>query len=204
MACVCGCMMLAAGCGGSQQAQTGFLSDYSKLEKESDNILRYVNKPALPRYSRFIIDHPEVYFYSGAKGPEAVSKGKITKQHMADLQNYMHEAMVSALRDGGYEVVYQPGPGVARMRMAITDIEKTNVVAAGVPHTRLAGVGLGGAAMEAEVIDTQTGEQIAAVVQSRSGSRIPFTDLANYGGAHAAMRAWANRVVRFLDEAHGR
>ena len=76
----------------------------------------------------------------------------------------------------GNNVVYQPAPGVVRVRLVLTDIEKTNAVNL-LPQASLLGVGLGGAAMEGEVINSMTDMQIGVVVESQKGSRIPFSNL---------------------------
>lgn len=49
--------------------------------------------------------------------------------------------------DSGNNVVYLPVPVVARVRVALTDIEKINAVNI-LPQSSLLGVGLGSAAME--------------------------------------------------------
>ncbi|MHC4573397.1 MAG: DUF3313 domain-containing protein [Planctomycetota bacterium] len=199
-----GMMALQCGCGPKAPQTVGFLSDYSRLEADSSSSLRYVNERALAKYSSFIVDRVDVHFHSGAKAIEARTEGKLTQQDIRDLTNYFHSAIVKTLTEGGYKVVYRPGPGVARIRAAITDIEKTNVALAAIPQTHLVGAGIGGASMEVEMVDSVTGEQIGAVVESRAGSRIPFTGLSDWGGAKAAMDEWAKRVRQRLDKAHGR
>jgi len=47
---------LFCGCEEEQQAKTGFLSDYSRLQVVSDDSLRYVPQSKLKQYSKFIID----------------------------------------------------------------------------------------------------------------------------------------------------
>lgn len=200
-----GSIAMLGGCSKGRMATTGFLSDYSRLEAESDSSLRYLDKPVLVRYSSFIVHQVEVHFRAGAKAIEKKSKGKLTQQDMADLTNYFHSAIVKAITDAGYRVVYQPGPGVARIRTAITDMEETNVLLAAIPQTRLiTGAGVGGASMEAEVVDSLSGRQLAAVVELKAGSRIPFTGLSQWGGAKAAIDEWAKRLRKRLEEAHGK
>ncbi|MHC4060577.1 MAG: DUF3313 domain-containing protein [Planctomycetota bacterium] len=199
-----GLMAVQCGCGPKAPKTVGFLSDYSRLEADSSSSLRYVNEQALVEYSAFIVDRVAVHFHSGADAVEERTKGKLTQQNIDDLTNYFHSAIVKALTDGGYKVVYRPGQKVARIRLAITDIEKTNVVLAAIPHTHLAGVGIGGASMEVEAVDSVTGEQIGAVVESKEGSRIPFTGLSDWGGAKGAMDEWAERLVKRLDAVHKR
>ena len=188
-----GMMLIQCGCGSEGAARTGFLSDYSRLQTESSTSLRYVNTRALAKYSSFIVDPVRVHFHSGSK-----SKGKLTQQQISDLTSYMHANIISAVLDSGNNVVYKPAPGVARVRVALTDIEKTKAVNL-MPQASLLGVGLGGASMEGEVIDSMTGEQIGAVVESQKGSRIPFSNLGEWTTAKKIMDDWGKRFRERLE-----
>ncbi|MCP4259659.1 MAG: DUF3313 domain-containing protein [Planctomycetes bacterium] len=190
-----GILLIQCGCGSEGAARAGFLSDYSRLQTESSTSLRYINTRVLAKYSSFIVDPVRVHFHSGSK-----SKGKLTMQQINDLTSYMHANIISAVMDSGNKVVYKPAPGVARVRIALTDIEKTNAVNI-LPQASLLGVGLGGASMEGEVIDSMTGEQIGAVVESQKGSRIPFSNLGEWSTSKKIMDDWAKRFRQRLTEA---
>ncbi|MHC4749809.1 MAG: DUF3313 domain-containing protein [Planctomycetota bacterium] len=193
-----GMMAATCGCGSKNLETVGFLSDYSRLEAESETTLRYINqRNKLGYYSKFIIDPVDVHFHSGAKGTDTSSK------ELAELRQYMYTAIHNALLKR-YSVVRQPGPGVARLRIAITDIKKSSPAMNVIPQTKLAGVGLGGASMEGELIDSRTGEQIAAVVQTQKGKRLSLEGLSKWGDAKAVIDDWAKSFVKHLDEAHGR
>jgi hypothetical protein len=58
--------------------------------------------------------------------------------------------------------------------------------------------------MEAELVDSQTGEQIGALIESKKGSRLSLAGMTRWGDAKAAMDEWAQRFEQRLDEAHGR
>ena len=189
-----GLMLIQCGCGGGV-TKTGYLTDYSRLQKESDSTLRYVNTRALARYSNFIVNRVEVHLHSGAK-----SKGKLTQKEINDLTNYMHARVVKAVEDSGNRVAYQPAAGVARIRIALTDINKSTAASL-LPQAKLAGIGLGGASMEAEIIDSKTGEQIGAVVEAQKGSRIPFANLGELDAAKQVMNDWAKRFQKRLESA---
>lgn len=192
------------GCGGSKApVTTGFLGDYSKLQAVSDESYRYLNKTALSKCTAFIVEPVAVHFKEGSKAIQAKSEGKVTEQDLADLTNYFHDAIVKAITDAGYSVTYQPASGVARIRVALTDMEETNALNV-LPQASLLGVGVGGLAMEAEVIDSVTSKQIAAVVESQKGSRVPFSNLGEWGTAKGVMDGWAKRLKERLDEAQGK
>ena len=198
-----GIMVVQCGCGAQRAQRTGFLSDYSKLKPYSDVSYRNIPSQAtIRRYSKFIVDPVVIHFHTGSKAIEERTKGKITEQDITDLKNYMHDAIVNAISDR-YGIAYRPGPGVARVRIAITDLKKSNVLMNIHPGSKLLGSGLGGASLEAEWLDSQTGKQIAALVESQLGDRLSLDGLSEWGDAKAIMDDWAKRFRTRLDEAHG-
>jgi hypothetical protein len=93
---------------------------------------------------------------------------------------------------------------VLRLRIAITGIEKTTPIANIHPAMKMSGMGLGGAAMEAEAVDSVSGDRVAAVVDAQSGRRLGITaGLKKYGHAQQVMVGWVERFVKRLDKAHG-
>jgi hypothetical protein len=178
------------------QVTTGFLSDYSKLRQVSDNTLRYLPPGSLVKYTTFMIDPVVIHFHAGVKGTRASSQDK------AHLKQYMYAAVRDTISDR-YAIVAKPGPGVARIRIAITDIKESQVLQNIMPMLKVAGTGLGGASMEAELVDSKTGQQIAAVVETQTGNRLSFDGLSKWGDAEAVMKGWAQRFRKRLDEAHG-
>jgi hypothetical protein len=192
------CLFLVAyGCGPKKAKHTGFLSDYSKLERQSDVSARY-RAPGnrLGNYSKFIIDPVVIHFHTGSK-----TKAKLKEQDLTDLKNYMHDALVKAIEDK-YEVVYHPAPGVARARIAITDLKKSGIIQNVLPIGKVAGTGLGAASLEGELIDSQTGEQIGALVESQIGKRLSLDGYSTWGDAKGIMDRWARSFRARLDEAH--
>ena len=184
------------GCGPKKGMElTGFLSDYSRLSSVSDSMLSYVAPTEDFHFTKFIIDPVEVHFHSGAKATG------MDLEKLNDLAQYMHTAMYNAIREH-YTVVRQIGPDVARIRLALTDIDKSSPALNVIPQSKLMGVGLGGAKMEGEVLHSITGRQLAAVVQSQKGSRLSLSGLTKYGDAKAVMDDWAERLVEKLDEAN--
>ena len=187
-----GVVVTVAGCGPKAAVKTGFLSDYSRLEAASSTSLRYLDTAALRGYSSFIVDPVEGRLYGKARG-------RISEEDLTDITSYMHAAIVEQLSTN-YTVAYRPGPGVARLRVAITDLKKSNPVMNTIPQTKLTGVGLGGASMEAELIDSRTGRQIGAVVESQIGKRLSLAGMSTWGDAKAVMDGWAKRMKKRLDE----
>ncbi len=189
-----GFTLMSAGC--TKQARTtGFLTDYSRLNLENGS-LRYVDMKRLGTYSQFIIDPVAVHLYG-------IKRGKRPDRAVQQaLANHMHNAIINAISDR-YMVVSQPAPNVARMRIAITDIDKSTPALNVLPQTKLAGMGLGGASMEGELLDSETGEQIGALIEGKKGKIVSFSGLKEWGDAQAVMDEWAKSFRKRLDEAHG-
>jgi hypothetical protein len=187
------------GCVAETPRYTGFLSDYSKLESQSNTSFRYLDMTELGKYSKFIIEPVEMRLYKSSEASSSLSQ-----EDRTDIKSYMHAALVKALEGGPYEIVYRPGPGVARVRVAITDLKKSEIIQNTMPLTKLAGTGLGGASLEAELVDSQTHKQIGAVVESQVGDRLSLDGYATWGDAKAIMDGWAERFRARLDESRSK
>lgn len=191
-----------AGCSGAPKVTgSGFLPDYSLLQPDpADGVLRW-SAPSgkLKQYKQFIIDPVVVHFSPDAKGTA------IDPTQLKELSDYFHTQVVKTLtKTERYQVVAASGPGVARVRIAITDISKTVPVANIHPAMKLSGIGLGGAAMEAQVVDSASEERLAMVMDSESGGRLGVVaGLQTYGHARQVMDGWAERFVKRLDAIHG-
>lgn|GEM_PF-1811174 len=204
---ITGVLIFAAGCWDSAE-NTGYLSDYSKLdevsglEKIEGSTFRYDNAAqSKGKYKGFIVEPVIVQLQANSKAAVSQSKGKLKQQDVNDLVNYLYSAIIDAIKESGYKIVYKSGEGIGRVRVAITDLRKTNIVFAAVPTARITtGIGTGGAAIESEMIDSVSGKQITASVSSKPGSRIPFTGLNDWGGAQHAMDEWVQHFRRQLAE----
>ncbi len=190
---------LAAGCATVQDpGQAGFLSDYSNLEEVDANHLVYVSGN-MGNYSKFIIE-PIAMLY---RQPE--EKRVFDDEELEDLQAHFATKVRKALiEDDGYQVVEVPGAGTATLRIGITDVDDTIGVLNISIYTKITGAGLGGAAFEGEVVDSMTGEQIAAVSRWGSGSRVLRAGFTHTGDAKIVIDRWAKDLRERIDEAHGR
>ncbi len=182
--------LTTAGCGGKHRKPTGFLSDYSKLVEESGSIMRYMNEAALNKYSGFIVDPIQTRI----DDPDRT----LSDEDIADLTSYMYDKVVEAIKKSGDRIAYRPAADVARLRIAFTDIGKSHPISI-VPWSSIAGLGIGGASVEAELVDSITGQQIAAVVQSKEGqSKVPFTTLGDWTAAKQTIDTWAKNLEKSL------
>ena len=180
----------------SEQDQSGFLSDYSKLERIDDSALRFVDESA-GDYSSFIID-PVVIAFRQQPDEQVFSD-----EELGELATYYEEAVIEALsKDDGYSIVDSPGPGVVRIRIGITDVKETIGILNLSIYTKITGLGLGGASFEGEITDSVTGEQLAAAVRWGTGSRILKAGITHMGDAKIAIKRWARDLRAQVDDAH--
>ena len=178
--------------------KAGFLSDYSGLEEIEENHLSY-DSGNIGNYSKFIIE-PVAMLY---RQPE--EKRIFDDEELEDLKVHFKTAVTEALtEDDGYQVVEVAGPGTARLRIGITDVDDTIGALNITIYTKITGAGLGGAAMEGEALDSMTGEQIAAASRWGSGSRIARAGFTHTGDAKILMDRWAKALRKRIDAAHGR
>jgi hypothetical protein len=174
-----------------EKSQTGFLTNYAQLRIDEDGAARYVNPAkSLAEYNKFLVEPVAVFLPEGKM---------IYPGDLQALAQYFHDKAVQELRAAGYQVVGQPGPDVLRVRVALTDVVAAKKAMNIHPLTKITGIGTGGAAMEAEAVDSVTGERIIAVVDAKSGDRMSMVEgLDTYGHAKQAMDQWVARFVQRL------
>ncbi len=144
---------------------------------------------------------------------------------MTLLQKHFQEAMTKALTENnGYKVVEEPGPGVIRIRVAITDLVPVrptmNTLTTFVPQMRLLSGVVGKATgsnffvgqigMEAEFMDAESNERLAMMVSKQAGKKyIPLTGrtartASKWGQIEQAMDYWAQKLRTRVDEIQGK
>jgi hypothetical protein len=191
---------------------SGFLGDYDQLRRAdafSEFVWGYTKRPLVLReYDRAIVDPVLVSFHSEARGVA------IDPQRLAELTTFFRDAVIEELEKvRAVELVDEPGSGVMRLRLAITDIDVARGAAnvgAKVVGAATAGVGflvpnvdVGGATMECEVLDAETGERLVAVVDTDRGRRMfNFKGMTAMGDAKSALRGWAKDFRRNLERIH--
>lgn len=187
---------MVSACGSGPTQQAGFLKNYAQLKPDPkiDGASSY-RAPDLYSYRKFLIDPVIVHFAANTKGT-AIDPAKLK-----ELTDHFHDEAVKALSKN-YQVVGNPGPGVLRLRVAITNIVETTPLLNIHPAMKLTGAGLGGASMEAEGIDSQTGKRVAAIVETAQGNRLSIgAGLSQLGHAKQVIEGWVERFVKRLDEA---
>jgi hypothetical protein len=192
---------------------TGFLgSDYSLLTPpaagtDQKAMLRYVN-PSVNwgSYNKIMI--APVTFW-------AADDSKVSAADQQALCDYAYAVFVKELGKN-FIVVNQPGPGVLKLSLALTDatsaVPVLRSISVVVPQARLlsaikmAATGtyafVGSAQGALKLNDSQSGELLAAAVDKRvGGTSIKNVDVFQWGDAENAIDYWANltdqRLVAF-------
>ena len=104
--------------GGAKEQNSGFLSDYSKLEPVPDNpnAKRWINKDFdFKPYDKILLDPVEVWV-----SPASEYKGA-SPDSLKRMSDNFTNAFKKALQPG-YTLVHKPGPGVLHIRLAITGV----------------------------------------------------------------------------------
>jgi hypothetical protein len=170
---------------GQVLADIDFLSDYSKLKKPVDGLhnLRYVAPGAFKKlndYNQLFIDQPEIFIspdskYQGAKPDD-----------MKIIADSLREAMSSEFRSS-FEVVDQPGLGVITVRIALVNLHLKKAKRGLLSYTPVGAVAhatksaleenitkkisLVEVTIEAEVLDSATGEVLGATIEHRGQAK---------------------------------
>jgi hypothetical protein len=197
---------------------SGFLGDYSKLvpdAKNGDLLLYEKDANALKKYNKFIFDPITIYLL-----PQARDRG-IDPDDLERLSKYFHDAVTDELtKSGRYQIVTTPGPDVAELNVAITNVEPTggkkNAAVKGATTAATIGVApgaslavprlsVGKVSIEGEILDSTSGERQVAFVTSKSGRRwfAGLNTVKKWGDIESAFRAWAKNFLERLDQAHG-
>lgn len=193
--------------------KSGFLPSYDGFKEDSDTgaWVWVKEKGVLADYNRFIISPIVVY-----PADDAEFKG-VNPDELKKLTDYFRAELTKALDQAGYPVVYQPGKGVAVVRIAIVGVVPGNpVMYAGswMPYARLAdaaqqatggtSMGVGSISIEAELLDSLTGAREAAVIDTLAGKKLEVRQSLNkWGDIAQAIQTWAGRFSARVTKAHG-
>jgi hypothetical protein len=208
-------LTIAMGCATKKVSYSGFLTDYPVFKPGPEGGADFVYMKEgvdFGSYNKVMMDQVVFYFKE-----DADYKG-VHPEELQKLANAFHEAVFDALQDA-YPLVGKPGPGVLRIRTAITDVVPSkpalNTVSTFLPiglaisaaKKAATGVhtGVGQASMEAEFIDSQTNERLGAAIDTKAGEKYKVVKgMDKWGHAKDAFNFWAKRLRTWLDEVHGR
>ncbi len=206
----------AAGCAKEKHfTPSGFLKDYpyfSPGPKGGVDFVYFKEGVDFRSYDKIMMDEVAFYFED-----DALYKG-IYADDLKELEDAFHQAMAEAFK-GGYPLVEQPGPGIMRLRVAITDVVPskpvlntiTTIVPVGlaISHIKKGITGththVGQASMEMELLDSQTNEQIAAAIDTKAAEKYKvFKGMSKWGHTKEVFKIWGKHLRDWLDKIHGR
>ena len=208
------CAALLTACAHSEQAggygkaePSGFLKDYSKLHAAADDTeatLAYFtsDKAKFKSYTKVWLEPVQVW-----RGEKSSAKD-LDPEDTKHVSEYLWSRVDEALRKD-YTMTREAGPGVMRVRIAVTEAGKgvpvlDNLTAA-YPTTLLMSKGkkallgtetlVGKASVEVEVTDSQTGELLAASVDRRGGGKYAWKALNRWEDFEQASDYWAKKFA---------
>ncbi|MCK9228341.1 MAG: DUF3313 domain-containing protein [Syntrophorhabdaceae bacterium] len=187
---------------------SGFLGDsYGFLQPGPEGGVkeRYL-KPGIDfgKYTAFMVD--SVIFFMA---DDSEYKG-IDPLEMKELADAFNAEILKAIEKAGYKVVVEPGPDVARIRIAITKVKSSKPVVSGITSIIPVGIvvstikrgatgswsGSGSTGAEMMVLDSTTNDIIALAVDDRAAG---FTErFSKWGSVNDAFKYWGDRLTKFL------
>ncbi len=179
------------GCNRAKAVRTDFLSDYSQLEKVRGGNERFVSD-RIAEYHSYLIEPIQVL--------RDEKKAVLTRKQRMELATFFDVRLANMLRERGFRLVGDPGDGVARVRIAVTDVRKATWFLNIHPGSKLTGAGAGSAALEAEVVDSLSGEQLAAFIDARTGNQFEIDMFNTLDDVRDVIDAWIAEAARRLDE----
>lgn len=172
------------------------------------------DNPKLPvsDYDKFFLDNVQIFL-----APDSPYKGIDASQMQAISQTF--RAVMIATLEPEYPVVSQPGPGVMRMSLAITNLSITKKRKGLINYTpvglvvgglrsladEFSNVSLEAATVEADIVDSISGELIAARIATK-----PFAQAGvgegklSWNTLESAFGFYASEVRKSMDAAHGK
>ncbi len=178
------------------------ITDVSGLELDESEapalVYRRPGAPELGEFDRFIIDPVQVFYDDPAME-------EISPEQVGRMQQYLLDAMVTELRDAGYEVGTRSESGTLRISFTLSGLKApsagANVTAAVVPIAAR----VGEVTVEAVFRDGLTNRLEAVVVSGARGSRwLNPTPWSTWADVEKFFDDWAKGFREAVDEAHGR
>lgn len=204
---------LLAACASTSQGReakvSGFLGDYSQLKpgQEGQALWIYVDPSAdFSAYNAILMDPITVY-----SSAEDSALAKVPLSDMQGLVNYF-DATIREHLAGDYKFVTKPGPGVMRLRVAISEAKGAKVVLSTVSAVTPVGLalnglkkgvtgastGVGKTGVEMELVDSQSAKRLAAAIDERVGAKT--SSFGEWQSAKDAFDFWAAQLEARLQE----
>lgn len=171
-------LLLLTGCKTSA-TRTGFLTTYDYLERVAGGHA-YQAEPVLIAAVRAVYVEPVELRLD--------NKGNVADEQARVLAGELRQALIDGIQPHR-TVVASPTPEAARLRVALTRVRKGVWLLNLHPGAKVMGSGLGGAAIEAELIDA-SGRQVWALVEMRKGDQMELDTFDELDDPRDAIAHW--------------
>lgn len=167
---------------------------------------------SLAGYSKMIIDPVEVAFRKDWDPNRTGSRMKVAPQERENIRNgvaaIVQEEFAKEIGKGGtYQVVTEPGADVLRLRANIADLYVNAPDTMTPGRTQTYTISAGEMTLVAELVDSESGQVIARVVDRResqgTGMMTLTNSVVNRQEASVIASSWARILRKRLDAAHG-
>ncbi len=189
-----------ASCANVPLTESGFLGDYSLLQRTPDaevwgvpDTVHLYRSDVLDEggYDAIMVD-PAVWIPSPEHDFDAGEKKTA----------WLLEEFSTCLAKGvgkEFELVHEPRPGALRLRPAMTAVDPANVWI-NVPLVfLLVPIDMGGISGEIEVVDSMSGDRVFAMTARREGNPLLILEtFTSYGQARHGMYKWSRMIARRL------
>jgi hypothetical protein len=211
-------LVLMGACAKTQQArkvvQTGFLEDYSILQKgqgAQQALLRYINPSAdWKYYDKVIIDPVQLWM-----GKDSHLRN-IPREERIRLTTLFYGKLRDSLLSH-YRIVREPGPRVMRISVALTEAETSNsvldTISSVLPTGHVisgtkslatgTGTYVGTASVEAKMTDAAKGTLLAAAVDRRGGAKTLSGVMSEWDDVEQSFQYWASLLKYRLCKLRG-
>lgn len=167
---------------------------------------------SLAGYGKLIIDPVEVAFRKDWDPSRTGSRMKLDAKEREDIRSgvatIVQEEFAKEIGKGGtYQVVTEAGPDVLRLRASIVDLYVNAPDTMSPGRTRTYTVSAGEMTLVAELVDSESGQVIARVLDRReaqgTGMMTLTNSVVNRQEAGIIASSWARILRKRLDAAHG-
>ena len=198
-------LMFSSGCSAVKVAPyTGFLQDYSKMvvDKEHENLQIEDNAHGLKaQYSKVLIAPVVLNCHADSKGL------KINEEKLNELKDFFYEELNTVFTES-FTLADVPAKDTFIVRAAITEVVPNKPYLNMHWATTITGAGIGGAAMEAEIVDSLTGKRLFAIVDTRKGGlkesdnivKGYFKGWTRWGNTKLVFKKWAVLLSQQITE----
>lgn len=185
---------LVAGCASRPTTHTSpstqptpvFLTHAEDLRPSPDHGDRWYDlSRRLGNYKAFIVEKPAIM-------PDLAMRGAVFTSEQREMLAASYQDEFRKALSSPHSVTDTPGPDVARIRSAITSVARSLNAKTGVRQD-------GGATREMEIVDSLSGERLAAVIERDLGQdyHAPTTDRP-FHDARATFTHWSARLTLML------